>query len=65
LAINNRQIYFQYHNSFIEQNLNILAFHLPLKPTIFNFDYNLFEGLAEGLQHLRNLARPFFGGAGD
>jgi serine/threonine-protein kinase HipA len=23
LAINNRQIYFQYHNSFIEQNLNL------------------------------------------
>ena len=46
LAINKHQIYFQYHNSFIEQNLNISPFHLPLKPTIFNFDYNLFEGLA-------------------
>jgi serine/threonine-protein kinase HipA len=45
LAINNRQIYFQYHNSFIEQNLNISPFHLPLKSHVFNFDYNLFEGL--------------------
>lgn len=45
LAINNRQIYFQYHNSFIEQNLNISPFHLPLKSNVFSFDYNLFEGL--------------------
>ena len=45
LAINNRQIYFQYHNSFIEQNLNISPFHLPLKSNIFSFDYTLFEGL--------------------
>ena len=45
LAINNRQIYFQYHNSFIEQNLNISPFHLPLKSNIFSFDYNLFEGM--------------------
>ncbi len=45
LAINNRQIYFQYHDSFIEQNLNISPFHLPLKSGVFSFDYNLFEGL--------------------
>lgn len=45
LAINNRQIYFQYHDSFIEQNLNISPFHLPLKSSVFSFDYNLFEGL--------------------
>ncbi len=45
LASNNRQIYFQYHNSFIEQNLNISPFHLPLKSNIFSFDYTLFEGL--------------------
>lgn len=45
LAINNRQIYFQYHGSFIEQNLNISPFHLPLKSSVFSFDYNLFEGL--------------------
>ncbi len=45
LAINNRQIYFQYHDSFIEQNLNISPFHLPLKSEVFSFDYNLFEGL--------------------
>jgi serine/threonine-protein kinase HipA len=45
LAINNRQIYFQYHDSFIEKNLNISPFHLPLKSTVFSFDYNLFEGM--------------------
>ncbi len=45
LAINNRQIYFQYHDSFIEQNLNISPFHLPLKSEVFTFEYNLFEGL--------------------
>ena len=45
LAINNRQIYFQYHDSFIEQNLNISPFHLPLKSSVFSFDYSLFEGL--------------------
>lgn len=45
LAINNRQIYFQYHDSFIEKNLNISPFHLPLKSGVFSFDYNLFEGL--------------------
>jgi serine/threonine-protein kinase HipA len=45
LAINNRQIYFQYHDSFIEQNLNISPFHLPLKSGVLSFDYNLFEGL--------------------
>ncbi len=45
LAINNRQIYFEYHDSFIEQNLNISPFHLPLKSGVFSFDYNLFEGL--------------------
>ncbi len=45
LAINNRQIYFQYHDSFIEQNLNISPFHLPLKSTVISFDYSLFEGL--------------------
>ncbi|NBV07365.1 MAG: type II toxin-antitoxin system HipA family toxin [Proteobacteria bacterium] len=45
LAINNRQIYFEYHDSFIEQNLNISPFHLPLKSGVLSFDYNLFEGL--------------------
>lgn len=46
LAINNRQIYFQYHESFIEQNLNISPFHLPLKSSVFSFDHNLFEGMS-------------------
>lgn len=45
LAINNRQIYFQYHDSFLEQNLNISPFHLPLKSGLRSFDFNLFEGL--------------------
>lgn len=45
LAINNRHIYFEYHDSFIEKNLNISPFHLPLKSGVFSFDYNLFEGL--------------------
>ncbi|NBV06555.1 MAG: type II toxin-antitoxin system HipA family toxin [Proteobacteria bacterium] len=45
LAINNRQIYFQYHDSFIEQNLNISPFYLPLKSGVFSFEYNLFEGM--------------------
>lgn len=45
LAINNRQIYFQYNDSFIEQNLNISPFHLPLKSSVFSFDCNLFEGM--------------------
>ncbi len=45
LAINDRQIYFQYHDSFIEQNLNVSPFHLPLKSSVFSFDYNLFEGM--------------------
>ncbi len=46
LAINNRQIYFQYHDSFIEKNLNISPFHLPLKSNVFSFEYGLFEGLS-------------------
>lgn len=45
LAINNRQIYFEYHDLFIGQNLNISPFHLPLKSGVFSFDYTLFEGL--------------------
>lgn len=45
LAINNRQIFFQYHLDFLEKNLNISPFHLPLKSGVFSFDNNLFEGL--------------------
>jgi len=45
LAVNKRQIYFQYEESFLKLNLNISPFHLPLQPNIFKFDPNLFEGL--------------------
>lgn len=44
-AINNHQIYFQYHDAFIERNLNISPFYLPLKSSVFRFDHNLFEGM--------------------
>ncbi len=46
LAIRDRKIYFEYNKSFIEQNLNISPFHLPLKSGVNSFDYSLFEGLA-------------------
>lgn len=45
LAIRDRKIYFEYHEAFIEQNLNISPFHLPLKSGLSSFDYSLFEGL--------------------
>ncbi|MCE3254895.1 MAG: type toxin-antitoxin system HipA family toxin [Rickettsiaceae bacterium] len=45
LAIRDRKIYFEYHSSFIEKNLDISPLHLPLKSGVSSFDYNLFEGL--------------------
>lgn len=45
LAIRNRKIYFEYHGTFIEANLDISPLHLPLKSGVRSFDYNLFEGL--------------------
>ncbi|MFZ9181145.1 MAG: type II toxin-antitoxin system HipA family toxin [Rickettsiales bacterium] len=45
LAIRDRKIYFEYHSTFIEANLDISPLHLPLKSEVSSFDYNLFEGL--------------------
>ncbi len=45
LAIRDRKIYFEYHSSFIEANLDISPLRLPLKSGVSSFDYNLFEGL--------------------
>jgi serine/threonine-protein kinase HipA len=45
LAIRDRKIYFEYHSSFIEKNLDISPLRLPLKSGVNSFDYNLFEGL--------------------
>jgi len=45
LAIRDRKIYFEYHGSFIEKNLDISPLRLPLKSGVSSFDYNLFEGL--------------------
>ncbi|MES2677543.1 MAG: type II toxin-antitoxin system HipA family toxin [Pseudomonadota bacterium] len=45
LAIRDRKIYFEYHSTFIEANLNISPLRLQLKSGVSSFDYNLFEGL--------------------
>lgn len=45
LAIRDRKIYFEYHSTFIEANLDISPLRLPLKSGVSSFDYNLFEGL--------------------
>ena len=45
LAIRDRKIYFEYHSTFIESNLDISPLRLPLKSGVSSFDYNLFEGL--------------------
>lgn len=45
LAIRERKIYFEYHRTFIETNLDISPLRLPLKSGVNSFDYNLFEGL--------------------
>ena len=45
LAIRDRKIYFEYHSTFIEGNLDISPLRLPLKSGVSSFDYNLFEGL--------------------
>lgn len=46
LAIRDRKIYFEYHSTFIEANLDISPLRLPLKSGVSSFDCNLFEGLA-------------------
>lgn len=45
LAIRDRQIYFEYDQSFIEDRLEISPLRLPCKPGLQRFNYNLFEGL--------------------
>ena len=45
LAIRNRQIYFEYDQTFIEGGLEISPLRLPLKSGVQSFDYDLFEGL--------------------
>jgi serine/threonine-protein kinase HipA len=45
LAIRERQIYFEYDQSFIERGLEISPLHLPLQSGVQHFDYSLFEGL--------------------
>lgn len=45
LAIRDRQIYFEYDQTFIEEGLEISPLRLPLKSGVQSFDYDLFEGL--------------------
>ncbi len=45
LAIRDRQIYFEYDQTFIENGLEISPLRLPLKSGVQSFDYDLFEGL--------------------
>jgi serine/threonine-protein kinase HipA len=46
LALRERRIYFEYVPSFLEQNLEISPFLLPLKSGVTTFDNSLFEGLS-------------------
>ena len=46
LAIKNRHIYFEYEAHFIESDLNISPFKLPLQSGVTSFERNLFEGIA-------------------
>jgi serine/threonine-protein kinase HipA len=45
LAIRDRQIYFEYDQTFIENGLEISPLRLPLKSGVQSFNYDLFEGL--------------------
>ena len=45
LAIRDRQIYFEYDRTFIDDGLEISPLHLPSGPGVNSFDYDLFEGL--------------------
>lgn len=45
LAVRERIIYFQYDSSFIQRNLAISPFRLPLKPDLIASSSKLFEGL--------------------
>jgi serine/threonine-protein kinase HipA len=45
LATRDRKIYFEYSPAFIEKELEISPFRLPLRPGLATFDNMLFEGL--------------------
>jgi len=45
LAIRDRQIYFEYDRTFIDNGVEISPLRLPLKSGVSRFEYNLFEGL--------------------
>ena len=45
LAIRDRQIYFEYDQTFIEEGLEISPLRLPLKSGVQSFNYDIFEGL--------------------
>ncbi|MEX0965354.1 MAG: type II toxin-antitoxin system HipA family toxin [Pseudohongiellaceae bacterium] len=45
LAIRDRQIYFEYDQTFIEGGIEISPLRLPLKAGVQSIDYDLFEGL--------------------
>lgn len=45
LATKNRQVYFEYDAGFLQKNLEISPFKLPLKGGVQTFDPKLFEGL--------------------
>ena len=45
LAYRNRQIYFEYDPKFIQTNLSISPFYLPLEPGLKTFDKKIFDGL--------------------
>lgn len=45
LAEENRRIFFQYAPEFIEENIDVSPFKLPLKSEVFEGDYSLFDGL--------------------
>lgn len=46
LAIRDRAIYFEYHDSFIDQGMDLSPLRLPLQSGVTRFDNALFEGLA-------------------
>lgn len=45
LAARGKQIYFEYHATFIERRLEVSPLRLPLKSGVSSFDPTLFEGL--------------------
>lgn len=45
LALSNRQIYFEYDRDFIDRDIEISPFQMPLRSGVMQFEHNLFEGL--------------------